>query len=50
LGDVLFRVTRTFQIPEGELLLPGTLPRSCDGRYRGTVKLDQVIGQAWTIW
>jgi len=43
-------VTRSFQIPEGEILLLGTLPRSYDGRYWGTVKLDQVIGQAWTVW
>jgi len=42
-------VTRRFEIPEGELLLLGTLPRSYDGRYWGTVKLDQVIGRAWMV-
>jgi len=49
-GKTAESVTRTFKIPKGELLLLGTLPRSYDGRYWGTVKLDQVIGQAWTIW
>jgi len=49
-GKTAKSVTRTFKIPKGELLLLGTLPRSYDGRYWGTVKLDQVIGQAWTVW
>jgi len=49
-GKTAESVTRSFQIQEGELLLLGTLPRSYDGRYWGTVKLDQVIGQAWTVW
>jgi len=49
-GKTAESVTRSFEIPEGELLLLGTLPRSYDGRYWGTVKLDQVVGRAWTIW
>jgi len=48
-GNTAESVTRTFQIPDGELLLLGTLPRSYDGRYWGTVKLDQVIGRAWMV-
>jgi len=49
-GKTAESVSRSFQIPEGELLLLGSLPRSYDGRYWGTVKRDQVIGQAWRVW
>jgi len=49
-GKTTESVTRSFKIPEGELLLLGTLPRSYDGRYWGTVKFEQVIGRAWMIW
>jgi len=48
-GKTAESVTRSFEIPEGELLLLGTLPRSYDGRYWGTVKLEQVIGRAWMV-
>lgn len=58
LNDVVMRktahsvdgLTRTFTVAPDELLVLGTLPRSYDGRYWGTIKRDQLIGNAWRLW
>lgn len=49
-GRSVESVSRSYVVPEGELLMLGTLPRSYDGRYWGTIKTNQVIGKAWRLW
>lgn len=49
-GKSIEAVARGFTIPAGELLVLGTLDRSYDGRYWGTIAADQVVGNSWRIW
>jgi len=49
-GLTVEQVTRSFVVPEGEVLMLGTLPRSYDGRYWGTVKARQLVGRTWRLW
>lgn len=43
-------ITRTFVVEEGQMLMLGTLARSVDGRYIGTVPQDKLIGRTWRIY
>lgn len=49
-GRSVESVSKSYVVGKGELLLLGTLPRSYDGRYWGTIKTNQVIGKAWRLW
>lgn len=49
-GRSVESVSRSYVVAKGELLLLGTLPRSYDGRYWGTIKTKQIIGNAWRLW
>lgn len=49
-GRTAESVSTSYVVGQGELLVLGTLPRSYDGRYWGTIKSDQVIGNAWRLW
>lgn len=39
-----------YQIPEGKLLMLGTLPQSYDGRYVGLIDTTAIEGKALPLW
>lgn len=41
---------RTEIVPEGKLLMVGTLPRSFDGRYWGFMSQSAILGTAYPIY
>lgn len=41
---------RSLRVPEGEIFAMGTEPVSYDSRYWGTVKQDQLVGQAYPLF
>jgi conjugal transfer pilin signal peptidase TrbI len=43
-------VVTSYTIPEGQVLMLGTLPPSYDGRYFGPVSQDLILGKAWRLW
>lgn len=43
-------VAREYVVSDGQVLMLGTLARSIDGRYMGTVSTNTVIGRAWRLW
>lgn len=43
-------VSREYTVPEGQVLMLGTLPRSYDGRYIGPVPTYLLEGPAWMLW
>lgn len=42
-------ITRSYVIPEGQVLMLGTLPRSVDGRYLGPVEQRLLVGRMWRL-
>lgn len=49
-GITVEAVTKEYTVPEGHVLMLGTLPRSYDGRYAGPVPSYLVEGPAWMLW
>lgn len=49
-GKTLDQVVARYVIPEGKVLMLGTLPRSYDGRYWGLIDTAQVQGRAIALW
>jgi len=49
-GKTLEGITTRYIIPEGKVLMLGTLPRSYDGRYWGLIDATQVQGRAIALW
>jgi len=43
-------VTRSYVVPEGKVLMLGSLPRSYDGRYTGLADASQITGRAFPLW
>lgn len=43
-------VTRSYTVPEGKVLMLGTLPRSFDGRYFGPVETKYFTGRVIPLW
>lgn len=41
---------RSFVVPQGELLMLGTVPESFDGRYWGTIKREQILGSSYPLF
>lgn len=46
MGDIV----KTYVVEEGQVLMLGTLPRSYDGRYFGTVSIKSIEGRAIPLW
>lgn len=49
-GVSVAEVTRRYTVPDGQVLMLGTLPRSYDGRYFGTVDRRLITGRAIPLW
>ncbi len=46
----LERVTRSYTVPDGYVVMLGTLPRTFDARYTGPIPVSRIDGRALPLW